>query len=110
MQHFGRFRADIEPRLKRCILLAHVLVTKVIERKEIMQITPAQSFRLSVPFEEQLIRGPRWTQSFLQCRATCSERLFPECFASIGLDSHLFGTHSLRRTKATVIYRRTGNL
>jgi integrase len=30
--------------------------------------------------------------------------------ASIGLDPHLFGTHSLRRTKATLIYRRTGNL
>jgi len=28
----------------------------------------------------------------------------------IGLDPHLFGTHSLRRTKATLIYRRTGNL
>jgi integrase len=30
--------------------------------------------------------------------------------ASVGLDPHLFGTHSLRRTKATLIYRRTGNL
>jgi hypothetical protein len=30
--------------------------------------------------------------------------------ASIGLDSKLFGTHSLRRTKPTLIYRRTGNL
>jgi integrase len=29
---------------------------------------------------------------------------------SIGLDATLFGTHSLRRTKATLIYRRTGNL
>ena len=28
----------------------------------------------------------------------------------IGLDPKLFGTHSLRRTKATLIYRRTGNL
>jgi integrase len=27
-----------------------------------------------------------------------------------GLDPALFGTHSLRRTKATLIYRRTGNL
>jgi integrase len=26
------------------------------------------------------------------------------------LDAHRFGTHSLRRTKATLIYRRTGNL
>ena len=30
--------------------------------------------------------------------------------SSIGLDPLLFGTHSLRRTKATLIYRRTGNL
>jgi integrase len=29
---------------------------------------------------------------------------------SIDLDPHLYGTHSLRRTKATLIYRRTGNL
>jgi integrase len=28
----------------------------------------------------------------------------------IGLDPHFYGTHSLRRTKATLIYRRTGNL
>jgi integrase len=33
-----------------------------------------------------------------------------EWIAGIGLDPHLFGTHSLRRTKATLIYRRTGNL
>jgi integrase len=30
--------------------------------------------------------------------------------ASVDLDSHVFGTHSLRRTKASIIYRRTGNL
>jgi integrase len=28
----------------------------------------------------------------------------------VGLDASLFGTHSLRRTKATLIYRKTGNL
>jgi integrase len=37
-------------------------------------------------------------------------RLVSEWIAGIGLDAHIFGTHSLRRTKATVIYRRTGNL
>jgi integrase len=37
-------------------------------------------------------------------------RLVSEWVASIGLDPRLFGTHSLRRTKATLIYRRTGNL
>src|SRR6201982_2262228 len=37
-------------------------------------------------------------------------RLVSEWIAGIGLDPHVFGTHSLRRTKATLIYRRTGNL
>lgn len=37
-------------------------------------------------------------------------RLVSSWIGSIGLDPSLFGTHSLRRTKATLIYRRTGNL
>jgi integrase len=37
-------------------------------------------------------------------------RLVSGWMASIGLDPKSFGTHSLRRTKATLIYRRTGNL
>jgi integrase len=37
-------------------------------------------------------------------------RLLSQWTASIGLDSRVFGTHSLRRTKATLIYKRTGNL
>lgn len=37
-------------------------------------------------------------------------RLLSQWIDQVGLDSSLFGTHSLRRTKATLIYRRTGNL
>ena len=37
-------------------------------------------------------------------------RLVSEWIGSVGLDPRLFGTHSLRRTKATLIYPRTGNL
>ena len=37
-------------------------------------------------------------------------RLVAEWITGIGLDPHIFATHSLRRTKATLIYRRTGNL
>jgi integrase len=37
-------------------------------------------------------------------------RIVSDWFVGIGLDPHLYGTHSLRRTKATLIYRRTGNL
>jgi integrase len=37
-------------------------------------------------------------------------RLLDQWVACIGLDPLKFGTHSLRRTEATLIYRRTGNL
>jgi len=37
-------------------------------------------------------------------------RLVGDWIRGIGLDPCMFGTHSLRRTKATLIYRRTGNL
>jgi len=35
-------------------------------------------------------------------------RIVSEWLISIGLDPHLYGTHSLRRTKATLIYRVPG--
>jgi integrase len=48
---------------------------------------------------------------FGQCMTTRQyARLLSEWLASVGLDPKVFGTHSLRRTKATLIYRRTGNL
>ena len=44
------------------------------------------------------------------CNTMTGARLVQEWAASIGLDPAKFGTHSLRRTKAVLIYRRTGNL
>ena len=57
---------------------------------------------------EFLFTGPRDLDQGMTTRQYA--RLLSEWIASIGLDPHLFGTHSLRRTKATLIYRRTGNL
>ena len=37
-------------------------------------------------------------------------RLVDEWIGLIGLDPKAYGTHSLRRTKASLIYKRTGNL
>jgi len=37
-------------------------------------------------------------------------RLVSSWVKNIGLNSSLYGTHSLRRTKASLIYRKTGNL
>jgi integrase len=57
---------------------------------------------------EYLFTGPRGPGRSLTTRQYA--RLLSHWLASVGLDPHLFGTHSLRRTKATLIYRRTGNL
>jgi site-specific recombinase XerD len=37
-------------------------------------------------------------------------RVLSHWASSIGLDPHKYGTHSLRRTKAALIYKLTGNL
>ena len=57
---------------------------------------------------EFLFTGRRGPQASMTTRQYA--RLVSEWVGSAGLDSRLFGTHSLRRTKATLIYRRTGNL
>jgi integrase len=57
---------------------------------------------------EFLFRGRRNREQCITTRQYA--RLVSGWIASIGLDPHFFGTHSLRRTKATLIYRRTGNL
>ena len=55
-----------------------------------------------------LFRGVRVRKSHLTTRQYA--RLVSHWISSIGLDASMYGTHSLRRTKATLIYRRTGNL
>ena len=57
---------------------------------------------------EFLFPGRRGPQTNMTSRQYA--RLVSEWIGSAGLDPRLFGTHSLRRTKATLIYRRTGNL
>lgn len=37
-------------------------------------------------------------------------RLVDDWISEIGLASNAYGTHSLRRTKAALIYRKTGNI
>src|SRR5262245_53347910 len=56
---------------------------------------------------EFLFTGPRSVRSMTPRQYG---RLVSDWLIGIGLDPHLYGTHSLRRTKATLIYRRTGNL
>jgi integrase len=58
--------------------------------------------------DDYLFSGRRGIEHCLTTRQYA--RLVSIWIGSIGLDPSLFGTHSLRRTKATLIYRRTGNL
>lgn len=37
-------------------------------------------------------------------------RLVHEWVAAVGLNTEDYGTHSLRRTKASILYKQTGNL
>jgi len=57
---------------------------------------------------EFLFTGRRGANTSMTTRQYA--RLVSEWIGSVGLDPRLFGTHSLPRTKATLIYRRTGNL
>jgi integrase len=57
---------------------------------------------------EHLFTGQRGQSRAMTTRQFT--RLLADWIASIGLDPKVFGTHPLRRTKATLIYRRTGNL
>ena len=55
-----------------------------------------------------LFSGRRGSERHLSTRQYA--RLVSQWTEGIGLDPGMFGTHSLRRTKATLIYRRTGSL
>ena len=57
---------------------------------------------------DYLFTGRRGTGMCLTTRQFA--RLVSVWLTSIGLDALQFGTHSLRRAKATLIYKRTGNL
>ena len=65
---------------------------------------PAPRAQAAIP---ALFAGRR-TKSCMTTRQYA--RLLSGWLAGVGLDPLQFGTHSLRRTKATLIYKRTGNL
>ena len=54
---------------------------------------------------DYLFSGRRYGQSMTTRQYA---RLLSEWLVGIGLDPHVYGAHSLRRTKATLIYRRIG--
>ena len=57
---------------------------------------------------DYLFTGYRGPDAFLTTRQYA--RLVSQWVSGIGLDTSVYGTHSLRRTKTALIYKRTGNL
>ncbi|EDM66018.1 Integrase [Moritella sp. PE36] len=46
----------------------------------------------------------------MELRSHLDSKIIKSGALSLGLDNNLYGTHSMRRTKATLIYARTKNI
>jgi integrase len=123
------FNLAIDSKLRGCDVIA-VRVDDVapnghaVDRATVRQRKTGRPVRFELTeqtrqaFNDYIRAGDKKPGEFLftgrragQCMTTRQyARLLCEWLASIGLDPHVYGTHSLRRTKATLIYRRTGNL
>ena len=124
------FNLAIDSKLRACDLVSIRVndVTqgyKVVQRATVMQKKTKRPVQFEISDQTQLAIRNLITQFDL----TPSQFLFPsrmsssphistrqyakivkDWVADIGLDPYAYGTHSLRRTKATLIYRRTKNL
>jgi len=124
------FNLAIDSKLRGCDLVRIRIndirpSTQVVARASIIQQKTGQPvrFELSEQTREAVQRwlesGGRGSSQYLfPSRITRSPHISPRQYARIvkswvtliGLDPQDYGTHSLRRTKATLIYRKTKNL
>jgi integrase len=130
VRNLALFNLAIDSKLRACDLVALRVsdVTqgyKVVHRATVMQKKTKRPVQFEMSDQTRLAIRNLITQFNL----TPSRFLFPsrmsssphlstrqyakivkDWVADIGLDPYAYGTHSLRRTKATLIYRRTKNL
>ncbi len=130
IRNLALFNLAIDSKLRACDLVGHRVsdVTqgyKVVRRAIVMQRKTKRPVQFEITAQTQLaIRN-----LITKFKLTPSQFLFPsrlsssphlstrqyakivkDWVANIGLDPYAYGTHSMRRTKATLIYRRTKNL
>jgi integrase len=124
------FNCAIDAKLRGCDLVG-LKVSNVApggalrDRATVIQQKTARPvpFEITEPTREALLgwlrhRGDRWDDWLFPSRSrrgghiTTRQygRLVDEWVSAIGLDPRAYGTHSLRRTKVALIYKRTGNL
>jgi integrase len=124
------FNLAIDSKLRSCDLVRLRVRdiangTQVLERAMVMQQKTQQpvQFEITEQTRESLSRWIEYARlqnedylfkSRFRASPHISTRQYARIVASwiaeIGLDSAVYGTHSLRRTKAALIYRRTKNL
>lgn len=124
------FNLAIDSKLRGCDLI-QLRVSDVGHGDRIMSRTMVMQQKTGHPVQFELTEPTRESLAewITKTHLTSSQFLFPSRMTAsphittrqyarivkswlnlIGLDPELYGTHSLRRTKATLIYRRTKNL
>jgi len=124
------FNLAIDSKLRSCDLVAlrvsdAVVAGTVRDRAVIVQqktgrpvqfeLTEQTQNAVHIWITQQNLRGgdylfPSRVHDCLHLSTRQYARIVNHWVESIGLDPHKYGTHSLRRTKATLIYKKTGNL
>ena len=124
------FNLAIDSKLRSCVLVA-LRVSDVTVAGSVRERAVIVQQKTGHPVQFELTEQTREAvQAWIHLRSLdTSEYLFPsrihrlphlstrqyarivnQWVASIGLDPHKYATHSLRRTKAAQIYKKTGNL
>ena len=130
IRNLALFNLAIDSKLRACDLVGLRVRDvaqgyKVVRRASVMQQKTKRPVQFEITEQTQLaIRnlitkfGLTPNQFLFPSRLGSSPHLSTRQYANIvkgwvadiGLDPHAYGTHSMRRTKATLIYRRTKNL
>ncbi len=100
------FNLAIDSKLRACDLL-YLRVSDVASGGEVQSRAIIRQRKTKRPVRFEITAR---TRKSVHLSTRQYARIVESWVSSIGLDSAAYGTHSLRRTKATLIYRRTKNL
>jgi integrase len=107
------FNLAIDSKLRGCDLVA-LKVDDVAPHGYTASRATVRQRKTGRPVRFEITEQTRQTvDAYLRARPKMTRqyaRLVSEWIVMIGLDPSDYGTHSLRRTKATLIYKKTGNL
>ncbi|MBY4893225.1 tyrosine-type recombinase/integrase [Rhodobacteraceae bacterium N5(2021)] len=130
LRDLALFNVAIDSRLRGCDLVK-LAVTDLVKEGRVRERVSVIQSKTKKPVQFELTENTRdaviaWTRSpeMIGCRFIFPSRfharphistrqygrLVRDWVTSIGLEPSGYGTHSLRRTKAAEIYRKTGNL